>query len=143
LIPRRRGQVALRAPERGAGPGFKEEEATMKLSIMTFAVLLMGAAGHVHAGPQLHLDASSDATAEASWKAMLHAAGPTERQALLAAMIKINLAGVDSAEQVVEDPDLQRLGIVRIKDRVAGLTSEQIIPLGNRVSKAIVEKPGP
>lgn len=99
--------------------------------------------GLVSAGLQaegvLRLDASSDASAESSWKEMLDTASPDKRQKLVAAMLEINLAGVKSATQVFEMPDRDQIGIARIKDKVAGMTADQIIDLGKKVSTVRVE----
>lgn len=54
-------------------------------------------------------------------------------------MLKINMAGVQSAYDVVQSKDLQSPSIARIKDRVAGMTAEEIIALANRTSDVKVE----
>lgn len=73
---------------------------------------------------------------------MLDAATPTERRELRVALLQINLAGVQSAKEVVGQPSMQQLGIARIKDKVAGLTAEQVIKLGKRVSTIKIEPAG-
>lgn len=80
------------------------------------------------------IDASSDATAEASFKAMLSELPNGKQQELLVAMIEINLEGVQSAYDIVGNPQLQRMSITRIKDRVAGMTAEEIVAYAETVS---------
>ncbi|MBD9470868.1 hypothetical protein [Pseudoxanthomonas sp. PXM01] len=93
----------------------------------------------VGAKEPLRLDASTDATAEASWKAMHEEASPEQKQKLALAMLKINLAGTHSAHDAARDPALQTLGITGIKDKVSGMTAEEIIALADRVSTITAE----
>ncbi|MGY3265483.1 DUF6694 family lipoprotein [Lysobacter sp. HA35] len=109
-------------------------KATTKLLLVA---LLM--AGSAFAAEPLKVDASTDQTATDSWNAMVKAAPDGQRQALLEAMLKINLAGVNSAADILATPGMDSLGIVRIKDKVGGLTAEQIIELGEKVSPVSVE----
>ena len=111
------------------------------IAVMLAFIVAVASASAVAQAP-LRIDASSDAAARASWEAMLSSATPTEHQELLNALLQINLAGVQSAKQVVGQPGMQHLGIVRIKDTVAGLTAEQIIKLGNQVSTIKIEPSG-
>jgi hypothetical protein len=102
-------------------------------------LLALAASWSVYAAEPLRLDASTDETTVASWNAMVGAASPTQRQQLLEAMLKINLAGINSANEMLSTPDTDSLGIVRIKEKVSGLTAEQIIDLSNKVSTVRVE----
>lgn len=108
------------------------------LAVAALAALL--AVSTVSAKEPVRLDASSDAAAEASWKAMHEEASPEQKRELPLAMLKINLAGVQSAYEAVADPALQSFGITRIKDKVSGMTAEEIIALGNRVSTIKLEQ---
>ena len=103
-----------------------------------FAVLITGVlvAGSALAKEAIRLDASSDAAAESSWERMVESVSAAKKQKLLVAMLQINLEGVNSAHEVVGDPELQRFGIARVKDRVAGLDADEIIALGGRASNA-------
>lgn len=92
-----------------------------------------------HAKEPLRLDASSDEAAETTWKAMVDSATPAMRKKLLEAMVKINLAGVRSVTETVNDPGLQSFGIIRIKDNVAGLNAREIVAYGERVSTVKIE----
>ena len=111
-----------------------------KLSAVFLAGLLI--AGAAHAKEPIRLDSTSDAAAEASWEKMTKAASPKKKQQLLIAMLQINMAGVQSAHEVVRNPELQSLGIARIKDKVSGLTADEIIELGGRVSTIRVQSAG-
>ncbi len=110
------------------------------MKIRFFAVLIISLliAGIACAKEPIRLDASSDAAAEASWEKMTESVSAAKKQKLLLAMLQINLAGVNSAYEVAGNPELQSLGIVRIKDRVAGLSADEIIELGDRTSGAQV-----
>lgn len=93
-------------------------------------------AGKVHS---VRLDATSDATAQESYEKMMRQSSEKQQQALAVAMLKLNMAGVQSAYDVVQNKDLQSLSIARIKDRVAGMTAEEIIVLANRTSDVKVD----
>ena len=82
----------------------------------------------------VRLDATSDATAQKSFEKMLSESGVTKQQELAIAMLKLNMIGVKSAYGLVGNPELQSLSIVRIKNRVAGMTADEIIDLANRSS---------
>ena len=114
----------------------------MKRIALMFTFVVAVASATALAQTPLRIDASSDEAARASWDAMLSSATPTEHQELLIALLQINLAGVQSAKEVVGQPDMQHLGIVRIKDKVSGLTAEQIIKLGKQVSTIKVKPAG-
>lgn len=114
----------------------------MKLNIVAIGLLLVLAMANAQAGQPPRIDASSNATAVSSWNVMLNSVSPTEKQKLLEAMLKINLAGVQSAKELVNNPSVDHLGIVRIKDKVAGLTADQIIKLGDQVSTVTIKSSG-
>ena len=87
----------------------------------------------------VRLDATSDATAQKSFKRMLDQSSATRQQELAIAMLKLSMTGVQSAYDVISSPELQSPSIVRIKDRVAGMTAEEIIDLANRTSDVKIE----
>jgi hypothetical protein len=105
-------------------------------AVMTFAI-----ATGAYAKEPVRLDGSSEQAAVATWEAMVDSAKPKTRKKLIEAVLKINLAGVKSAAEAAENPELQSLGIVRIKDQVAGMTAEEIIEYGERVSTVTIEEP--
>ena len=96
--------------------------------------------GIASAGEPLRIDGSSDASVQASWNRMLARANRQTKQKLQVALLQLNLSGVNSAYEVVNNPDLQNISIVHIKDKVAGLTAEEIIDLANRTSTVKVEQ---
>jgi len=96
-----------------------------------------------HAREPIRIDASSNEAAEASWLRMVESARGAKKQRLPEAMLKIDLAGVLSVYEVIDDPELKSLGIARIKDQVAGMTAEEIIALGERVGTVKIQKPRP
>jgi len=114
----------------------------MKQKLATAFLVGVLAIGAAHANEPIRLDASSDAAAESSWKKMTEMATPEKKQKLLIAMLQINMAGVNSAYDVVRNPELQSLGIARIKDKVSGLTADEIIELGGRTSTIQVQPAG-
>lgn len=87
----------------------------------------------------VRLDATSDTTAQESYEKMMRQASEKQQQALAVAMLKLNMAGVQSAYEVVQDKDLQSVSIARIKDRVAGMTADEIIALAERTSDVKVD----
>lgn len=113
------------------------------LSALAMSCLL--ASGLSLARDSLRIDASSDASAQRTWKKMVASASPEERQQLIIALLKLNLAGVSSAYEVAGNPELQTLSAARIKDKISGLTADEIIELAERTSTAepiIVEQTG-
>jgi hypothetical protein len=103
------------------------------------ALLSLAVATAAHGKEPLRLDASSDEAAEATWETMIDSATPAMKKKLLEAMLKINLSGVQSATEMIDNPELKSFGITRIKDKVAGLNAEEIIELGERVSTVKIE----
>lgn len=87
----------------------------------------------------LRLDATSDVTAQKSFDKMLDQSSAKKQQDLTIAMVKLNMVGVKSAHEVVENPALQKPTIARVKDRVAGMTADEIIDFANRTSDVKVE----
>jgi len=104
------------------------------------ALIALSFFGVANAREPIRIDASSDASAQTSWNQMLAQASRQTQQKLQVAMLQLNLSGVNSAYEVVGSPDLQNLSIMRIKDKVAGLTAEQIIELADRTSTVKVEQ---
>src|SRR5258708_4581238 len=93
----------------------------------------------VNAGEAIRIDASSAASAEMSWRQMLAAASAQDQQKLQVALIQLNLAGVNSAYDVASNPELQNPSVIRVKDKLAGLTAEEIIELANKTSTVKVK----
>ncbi len=106
----------------------------MQNILFTATLVAIFACGTGIAKEPLRVDASSDAAAEASWRQMFDSASPKKQRQLITALIDINLIGVNSAGEAMDNPELDSLGIVRIKDKVAGLTADEIIDFAKRTS---------
>lgn len=93
-------------------------------------------------GEMVRIDATSEATAATSYSAMMKGRSLTDQQKLAVAVLKLNLEGANSAYDVARNPELQNPTIGRIKDKVAGLTADQIIELADRTSSLRIEVSG-
>lgn len=102
------------------------------LNVMIVAALLFVAS--VQAKEPIRIDATSDTTAQASFARMTTSLSPRKQQALQVAVLILNMEGVSSAYDVVNDPELQRPSIERIRDKVSGMTADEIIRLSKRVT---------
>lgn len=91
---------------------------------------------------EVRIDSSSVESAETSYKAMMKDRSESEKQKLAVAVLMLNMEGVKSAYEVVGNPALQSPSIGRIKDKVAGMTSDEIIALADRTSDVRVEASG-
>ncbi|GAA4861344.1 hypothetical protein [Luteimonas vadosa] len=90
----------------------------------------------------LRIDATSTDSAEASYKAMMSERSEADQQRLALAVLMLNMEGVESAREVVDNPELQSPSIGRIKDKVAGLSANEIIELAARNPSIQIETPG-
>ena len=115
----------------------------MMSRLIVAAALALALACRSFAASPPRLDATSAQSAQTTWNGMLNAATPQVRQELLVAMLKINLAGVQSASDPAGTPPPGGFGIVRIKDKVAGMTAPEIISYANKVSTVKLESSGP
>lgn len=104
---------------------------------MATAVLIFLA--DASASDQVRIDASSDAAAAASFARMIEPLPAGKRQELQIAILVLNMDGVSSAYEAIQDPALRRPSIERIKDRVAGMTADEIIALSKGVTSIEVE----
>ncbi|TAM15234.1 MAG: hypothetical protein EPN68_17670 [Rhodanobacter sp.] len=91
--------------------------------------LLAGCASVPPAQTAIRIDSSSPQAANASYKAMMGELSQAEQQKLAIAVLVLNMQGVKSAREVVNNPALQSPSIARIRTKVAGLTAPQIIAL--------------
>jgi hypothetical protein len=107
-----------------------------------FALAAVGCASPHTVRPPTRLDASTVQTAEASFKKMASELPGDGWRKLSMAMIAINLKGVQSAHEVVNNPALQSPTIGRIKDEVAGMTAQEIIEYASKVSTVRMEVNG-
>lgn len=100
------------------------------------AVLLL--ATGASAAEAIRIDGSSDAKATATFNRMVAAGDPARRQALLMAMIKINMDGVDSASEMLADPKLRNPSIANIRQRLDGMTADEILALADGIESTSV-----
>lgn len=85
------------------------------------------------------IDASSAGAAEASYMLMGKRLPQSKQIELALAILTINMIGVNSATEVMNDPDLQAPSIARIKDRVAGMSAAEIIDYAAKNSTVRIE----
>lgn len=110
----------------------------LRTSLHALIVAALLFAGGAHAREPIRIDASTEASAKASFEAMTTALSPRKQQALQIAVLVLNMEGVSSAYEVVNDPELQQPSIERIREKVAGMTADEIIRLSKRVTSVRV-----
>ncbi len=116
--------------------------------LIRFAVLLLISALAVACtttpaqSGEARIDSSSYESAEASYKAMMKGRSESEKRRLAVAVLVLNMEGVKSAYEVIDKPELQAPSIGRIKDRVAGMTADEIMALADRTSDVRIEVSG-
>ncbi|MBF6023410.1 DUF6694 family lipoprotein [Lysobacter niastensis] len=109
------------------------------LVISVLLMLLTACASSPSRQAATRLDATSNESAEASFRKMSEELPGDDWQKLSMAMIAINLKGVQSAGEIVRNPELQRPSISRIKDEVAGMTAQEIIDYAAKVASGRME----
>ncbi len=100
------------------------------LLAVVVAAALAGCATAGSGADVVRIDATSAETAEASYQAMMVGRSETEQQRLALAVLMLNLQGVKSAYDVVGTDEGS---VVPIRDKVAGLSADEIIALATRV----------
>jgi hypothetical protein len=81
-----------------------------------------------YAGSGIHLDASSDAAANRSFQRMVNSLDGKRKNELLNAIVQLNQGDASAAG------DTTKPSVARIKDKIAGLTAEEIIDLAHRTA---------
>ncbi len=114
----------------------------MKSRIIAVAAMALALASSSFAASPVRIDATSAQSAQTTWSEMLSAATPKMRQELEEAMLKINLEGVQSASDLASTPPPGGFGIVRIKEKVAGMTAPEIIGFANKASTVKIKGSG-
>ena len=87
-----------------------------------------------HARKEVRIDGSSEKRVEQSYARMRKSLNKDQQIMLMTAIIQLNLVGISSATEMLADPELRNPGPVRIKNRIAGLTSDEIIALANKTA---------
>ena len=102
-------------------------------------VLISGCTTNPSSATAIRIDSSSPDAAQTSYKAMMNARPEVERQRLALAVLMIGLEGMKSAGDAMNAPDPS---IVSIRDKVAGMTAEEIIVRAAKNPSVHVEPTG-
>jgi hypothetical protein len=86
------------------------------------------------AAQPITIDASSEQSAQESYTKMFESLSDSKRIQLQMAILKINMDGIGSASEMMAEPELRNPGIKRIRNRVAGMTADQIIDEAKKVT---------
>ena len=110
--------------------------------VVLSVVLTVGCATATAPQAAVRIDSSSAQAAEASYKAMMEGRSQADQQKLALAVFMINMQGVKSASEAVNNPELQSPSIARIRTKVAGMTAEQIIAFAAKNPSVRIEASG-
>jgi hypothetical protein len=86
-------------------------------------------AGAAAAAQGIHIDGSSEAAANRSYQRMVNSLDGKNKDALITAVLQLNMVGVESAGDA---PANATAG--RIRDRIGGLTAAEIVELAHRTA---------
>ncbi|BDU16502.1 hypothetical protein [Lysobacter auxotrophicus] len=104
--------------------------------LLALAIAVAAGCASVKSGPEVvRIDATSVETAEASYQAMMVGRSVAQQQRLALAVLMLNLEGAKSANEVGSDPG----SVGPIRNKVAGLSADEIIALAARVKEPRVE----
>lgn len=87
----------------------------------------------------LRIDGTTDETAQASYTKMARGLSPERKMALALAVLKLNMEGINSAHEMLNTPGANSPSITRIRERVNGMTAQEIIALGETVEGIQIE----
>lgn len=87
----------------------------------------------------VRIDARSQETAEASYRAMMDRLSPDQQFKLALAVLVLNMEGVNSVYDVLASPDLKSPSVGHIRAKVAGMNAEEIVALSTQVSDVRIE----
>ena len=102
-------------------------------------VLISGCTTNPSSATAIRIDSSSPNAAQTSYNAMMNARSDAERQRLALAVLMIGLEGTKSAGEAMNSPDPS---IISIRDKVAGMTAEEIILRATKNPSVHVEPAG-
>ncbi len=111
-------------------------------SIFAAAAVALLFSADAQANDPVRIDASSGAAA-ASFARMIESLPKNERQELQIAILVLNMYGVSSVYEAIKDPALRHPSIERIRDRVAGMTADEIIGSSKEVTSIEVRASSP
>ena len=112
------------------------------LAVVIFSVAMIAGCATVPKAAAVRIDSSSPQAAEASYKTMMEGRSEANQKKLALAVLVLNMQGVKSAFEVVNNPELQSPSIVRIRKEVAGMTAEQIIELAAKNPSVHIQATG-
>ena len=102
-------------------------------------VIILALSGAANAVEPTRIDASTDASTQASWDRMLGESSDHTKCELRAALVKLN--SVAATEQgfrgIAFHAALQDPSVIRIRDKIAGFSAQQIVEFASQAS------PGP
>jgi hypothetical protein len=112
-----------------------------RLATQVFLAVVVTCFAPAWARDQVRIDGSSAAAADQSFQRMIKTLKPDDQQALVIALIQINLAGAQSAQDMLHNPNMQNPSAGQVRDKIAGMTAPEIIAFANRTAttKAFVE----
>jgi hypothetical protein len=105
--------------------------------VVALLIVLLGWSSFAWGG-QIRIDGSSDDAANRSFQRMMSSLKPDKQQQLAVAFIQINMTGVNSVYEALNDPGLQHPSAARIKDKIAGMTASEIIEFARKTATAQV-----
>jgi hypothetical protein len=79
------------------------------------------------ATPQARIDGSTEATFDRSFTQMNRSLSGPEQTALWIALIRIHFMGVESALELVDNPELQNLEFANLREELDGMTLDEIL----------------
>ena len=110
--------------------------------VVFYSATIVGCASVAPQPAAVRIDSSSSQSAEASYKAMMSERSQANQQKLAIAVLVLNMQGVKSATEVVNNPGLQAPSIDRIRAKVVGMTAEEIIALAAKNPSGRVDVTG-
>jgi len=104
-----------------------------RIRCIAFAIMVLALTGASVARDHVRIDASTDASAQASWDRMLGEASEETKSKLQAALFQLNAAAATEKgwHGLAYHAALQDPSVAKIRERIAGLCAEQV----NRASR--------
>ena len=107
---------------------------------IALAIIVLALSGTANSEAPARIDSSTDATAQSSWDKMLAQSNDETKCRLRAALVQLNTAAAVEKglsgfafHAAVQDPL-----IALVKEKVSGLSAEQVIELGQQLSQGQV-----
>ncbi|GEM_PF-778199 len=110
-----------------------------KIIAAVFAAFLLLCTHGAFGREPLRIDGTSDESAQASYTKMARGLSSEGKMALALAVLKLNMEGINSAYEMLNTPGASNPSITRIRERVNGMTAQEIIALSETVQGIQVE----